>query len=100
MHNVNFGNLRFLILDNSMAITLKCFMGSGWLLNLAKRLCQQCRGRIYKFMNCNTVHDFQDHAFYLLAHEWINISFQVHELHLEVHELINLWNFMNCYTIY
>ena len=46
------------------------------------------------------VWDFQDHVFYLLAHEWINISFQVHELHLEVHELINLWNFMNCYTIY
>ena len=28
-----------LILDNSRAITLKCFMGSGWLLDLAKRVC-------------------------------------------------------------
>jgi len=27
------------ILDNSRAITLKCLIGSGWLLNLVKRLC-------------------------------------------------------------
>ena len=80
-----------------MAITLKCFMGSGWLLNLAKRLCQQCIAIQFMILK---VWDFQDHAFYLLAHEWINISFQVHELHLEVHELINLWNFMNCHTIH
>ena len=29
------------ILDNSMAITPKCFMGSGWLSNLAEIFCQQ-----------------------------------------------------------
>jgi len=31
----------FPTLNNSRAIILKCFMGSGWLLNLAKRLSQQ-----------------------------------------------------------
>jgi len=33
--------LFYAILANLRAITTKCFMGSGWLLNLAEIFCQQ-----------------------------------------------------------